>query len=111
MANWDIQSGRTTKQMQQAPENAVFVWCNSRLAYPEMLARALGRDDLAIWAFSRLSPQNLLARKFPALVIDHAALLGPEARLAIDRAQQLGTPVMLFNTGVVRPEGCERTQS
>jgi ABC-type sugar transport system substrate-binding protein len=104
MADWDRQSGRTTKQMQQAPDNAVFVWCNSHLAYPEMLARALGRDDLAIWALSRLSPRNLWARKFPALVIDHAALLGPEARLAIDRAQQLGTPVMLFNTTDDRPQ-------
>jgi hypothetical protein len=42
------QTGRTTKQMQEAPPNACFVWCNSRRSYPLALARRLNRSDLTI---------------------------------------------------------------
>ena len=41
-------SGMTTEQMKNAPQNAVFVWCNNVLHYPKSLARDLGRDDLEI---------------------------------------------------------------
>jgi hypothetical protein len=40
--------GETTKQMQNAPEGAYFVWYNDELAYPIKLATFLGREDLII---------------------------------------------------------------
>ena len=42
----DRQTGRTTQQMLDAPVGAVFVWCNSALTYPKILAHGLQRDDL-----------------------------------------------------------------
>lgn len=97
MHDWDRQSGKTTKQMTDAPENAVFIWCNGHMAYPELLARAIGRDDLAIWPLHRLSARNLRGRKFSALVLDHAAYISEEASEAIAMTVHLGTPVMEFN--------------
>ena len=42
-------TGRTTRQMENAPYGATFVWCsNHGLHYPRMLAKHLGRDDLII---------------------------------------------------------------
>jgi hypothetical protein len=69
-------SGRTTKQMREAPHGAVFVWCNGQLFYPRDLARHLGRADLEI-----VSPDSMreyhrfMGRKLSGLVIDHAAEL------------------------------------
>jgi|GEM_PF-5536226 len=66
------QTGRTTEQMQKAPRDAVFVWCNGRVHYPRELARALGRHDLQIMPSSYLrSPGNVLSCK-RRVVVDHA---------------------------------------
>lgn len=40
--------GKTTRQIQDAPRDAIFVWCNANLAYPRRLALLLGRTDLRI---------------------------------------------------------------
>ena len=68
------QDRRTTKQMIDAPRNAVFVWCNGITDYPQDLARSLGRTDLRIvtpmwmhrggWQGMDLRPEEL--------VLDHA---------------------------------------
>lgn len=69
------QTGRTTHQMQEAPPNTVYVWCDAHLEYPKALAQALNRTDLVIIAptgLLRLRGQN------PACVIlDHACVLTP----------------------------------
>ena len=83
----DRQTGRTTKQMQDAPENAVFIWVNQHLAYPEMLAQGLGRDDLEIKPPSWLKERNTRAREFSGLVIDHAASLDDDQIYAISCAR------------------------
>ena len=68
--------GYTTRQMQSAPEGALFVWCNYDLTYPKMLARYLNRKDLiikgpdifndgAIWLKGHNKP----------LILDHACEL------------------------------------
>jgi hypothetical protein len=69
--NTERQTGRTTRQMQHAPIDAVFVWCNSDLYYPKKLAQALGRNDLQIKprSFIRSKAWMGLCR---AVVVDHA---------------------------------------
>ena len=41
-------TGFTSRQMENAPDGAVFVWCNGHLDYPKRLAEHLGRKDLRI---------------------------------------------------------------
>jgi hypothetical protein len=67
------QTGRTTQQMLNAPVGAVFVWCNSDLAYPKGLARDLQRDDLVVRRLSWLERRNVMGRDFSGVVVDHAA--------------------------------------
>jgi hypothetical protein len=69
-------TGRTTKQMQEAPPGAIFVWCNGHLWYPRQLARRLGREDLRIIGPHQISPA--LAGVCPAVVLDHACPRMPE---------------------------------
>ena len=63
-------SGRTTKQMQEAPQNSIFVWVHHDLHYPKKLAEKIGRNDLKI-----VSPNWLLngwrGVQLSGLVIDH----------------------------------------
>lgn len=71
----DRQTGRTTRQMQESPRGAVFVWCNGHLAYPRDLARRLGRTDLEIVSPGWLDERNMRGREFTAIVLDHATEL------------------------------------
>ena len=41
-------TGLTTKQIEDAPKNSVFVWCNSHTYYPKRMAVDLGREDLRV---------------------------------------------------------------
>lgn len=41
-------TGATTRQMKEAPPDAVYLWCNDRMYYPQSLARDLGRADLRV---------------------------------------------------------------
>jgi hypothetical protein len=67
-------SGRTTKQMKDAPQGAVFVWCNASLNYPRNLAMQLGRTDLRIFGPSVFDEEayRLRGLELPAIVLDHA---------------------------------------
>lgn len=67
-------SGLTTRQMQEAPHGAVYVWVNSRLDYPVRHARALGRNDLEIVPLSWLDGHRWRGRDITGLVIDHAVV-------------------------------------
>lgn len=69
--NTGRQMGRTTRQMQHAPIEAVFVWENSNLYYPKKLAQALGRHDLQIKPRSFIRSQAWMGLR-RAVVIDHA---------------------------------------
>lgn len=71
---WAPQSGRTSAQMRNAPESAVFVWCNGHFYYPKMLARQLGRSDLIIISPDELA-EGRVVRGRKHIVIDHAAEL------------------------------------
>lgn len=64
--------GRTTKQMQAAPQAAIFVWCDSSLYYPKYLARRLGRKDLRVVPASWLTASMWGTSPDTHVVIDHA---------------------------------------
>lgn len=68
----DRQTGRTTRQLEEAPQGAIFVWCNSHMYYPQMLARKLGRDDIKIKPFSWLGERNVRGLRGTKVIIDHA---------------------------------------
>ena len=63
--------GTTTKQMTEAPRDAIFVWCNGHLDYPRRLAQHLGRKDL------RIEGPTFFENRWRGLrrpvVVDHAA--------------------------------------
>lgn len=66
--------GRTSAQMQAAPLNSVFVWCNGRHGYPRALARHLGRPDIHIVSPSWVGSGRALGCAH-TIVVDHAAML------------------------------------
>ena len=67
--------GNTTRQMQEAPRNAVFIWITSAtLPYAKSLAHELGRDDLEIIP-PHLIESRLRGRTVSGVVVDHAANL------------------------------------
>ena len=67
-------TGRTTRQIKDAPPGAIYVWCNNRTEYPKMLALKLGRGDIEVvppvWLV-----QGWVGRTLTGIVIDHAARL------------------------------------
>lgn len=71
----ETNTGRTTRQMQTAPQGALYVWHNVRLGFPRNLARELGRTDLVIVSPLWLSNgQQWFGRVWPGVVVDHAAI-------------------------------------
>jgi hypothetical protein len=64
-------SGRTHRQMIEAPQRAVYIWCNSHLFYPRELAREIGRADLRIIGPADLE-ERLRGLKAHQVVFDHA---------------------------------------
>jgi len=70
--------GNTTIQMTSAPYSSIFIWVNSNLGYPKLLASKIGRNDLDIKPLSWLSIRNIEGREFNGLIIDHAAILNSE---------------------------------
>ncbi len=80
MLNEQRDTGLTTRQMQAAPQGAVYVWCNSVLGYPTDLAQSLGRHDLKIVRPSWLEPKNVRGLVFTDVIIDHAAVLDESQR-------------------------------
>lgn len=69
----DRGTGRTTRQMQAAPKDAVFVWCfHGSLGYARDLARHLGRADLKIVSPSWLENSQYMGLTFSGIVTDHA---------------------------------------
>lgn len=70
-------SGTTTKQLLEAPENSIYVWVNGKVDYPKRLAAHLGRDDIKIVPPSFIGDQKLRGRNNP-IVLDHAVHLTPE---------------------------------
>ena len=78
-------TGITTKQMKEAPQDAVYIWANSDLHYPKRLAHELGRDDLKIERPSCLEDERFFRGWHPsAVVLDHAMELNGKRQRGID---------------------------
>lgn len=91
MDDVDRGTGRTSRQMLEAPELSVFIWCNDQLHYPTRLARRLGRFDLLILGLNTLGTNHhrLYGIQRP-IIVDHAVEWTPlmeHARRLIDRQQ------------------------
>ena len=88
MDNQERGSDRTTAQMLGAPKDAVFVWCNEKLYYPNKLACSLGRSDLKIVGPSWLESHNNRGLRASGIVVDHWTKLNErqEALLWVVRA-------------------------
>ncbi len=67
------QSGRTTKQIQEAPMGALFVRTGPK-GYTEALAHALGRTDLEIVGLDYFVTDRWRGKAARVVVVDHAAL-------------------------------------
>lgn len=72
------QTGRTTKQMLEAPQNAVYVWCNDRTEYPHKLALTMGRGDLRVVPKRWLQSHSWRGCQLDGLVVDHDTRLTRE---------------------------------
>jgi hypothetical protein len=68
-------TGRTTKQMQDAPQGAIYVWVNAHLKDAEKIAFRAGRTDLMIVPPWHLENDRLRGRTLTGIVVDHAARL------------------------------------
>lgn len=65
------QTGVTAKQMQDAPNGAIYVWVNGQLDYPRRLAENLNRTDLVIVSPGSVRLETVVGRRV-ALIVDHA---------------------------------------
>lgn len=75
----DRGTGRTTQQMREAPQGALFIWpFEGSLYYPKHLARSIGRDDLKIVGVDSLDNYSLVGRTYTGIILDHAANLSPK---------------------------------
>lgn len=79
-------TGRTTKQIEQAPPNAYFVWCCGDTYYAKMLCRKLGRSDITCIAPQALDNMAWALSRAKPMVADHAARLSEQQRAALNAA-------------------------
>ena len=93
-------SGRTTRQMEDAPVGALFVWCNAHLSYPTHLARVLGRPDLRVVSPYWLELGGWHGCRY-SVVVDHAADLTPRQRDAVSEIDQWAAIVYGADEGCV----------
>jgi len=88
----EFRSGKTTRQMMEAPANATFVWPNSNLAIPRSLARFLGREDLVFISAGNMEPRSLIGTPIHDLVVDHS-VCASDIREALDFLELHGTRI------------------
>ena len=79
-----IEEHESVKQMQQAPQNAVYIWRNTEFLEATRLAVSADRSDLEIYGIDCLNDGRIemfRGRRLPVVVLDHAAKLkGEELR-------------------------------
>jgi len=74
-------SGRTTKQIHEAPPGSLYIWCARDTSYLRALVNAYGRQDLEITNIDTLrytadAHRVCQGRIFPFIVVDHAIHMG-----------------------------------
>lgn len=85
MGNAKRNDGTTSRQIKEAPQGALFVWCNHDFYYPRQLAQALGRADLTICGpsvFDHMG-ERIRGRDYSDIVLDHAVSLRNEEAWAV----------------------------
>jgi hypothetical protein len=75
MENEDRGTGRTTKQMKEAKNKSVFVWCNEDLNYPKQLAKDLNKDLEIVGPSWFEKEHRFVGRNLTGIVLDHATNL------------------------------------
>ena len=65
--------GTTTRQMQNAPIGAVYIWVRRDTAYPKRVAEKIGRTDLKIVWPNWLTDSQWQGNWFGGIILDHAA--------------------------------------
>ena len=71
----------SVKQMQQAPQNAVYFWRNTEFLEATRLAVTAGRDDLEIYGIDGLNNSEMFCgQRLSGVVVDHAAKLTDEQK-------------------------------
>lgn len=87
-ADFNRQTGLTTRQMLSAPAAAIFVWCTNNTYYPTALAQHIGRNDLKVVPRLQLCRLDEVAWHKRKVVIDHA--LGSVHRLTCAELEAMG---------------------
>ena len=65
-------TGKTTKQMKDAPLNSIYIWVHTDLYYPRALATYLNRTDLDIVPPHWLNDFKWEGKIFSGIIADHA---------------------------------------
>ena len=76
-----IEEHESVKQMQQAPQNAVFIWRNTEFFEATSLAVTADRSDLEIYGIDVLNDDRIemfRGQRLSGVVVDHAAKLTAE---------------------------------
>lgn len=96
-------SGRTTRQIREAPFGATFVCCTQQaVLYTKHLAARLGRDDLRVTGPFAIEPERLRGIEAGRLVIDHATRLsGGQFTILVELDRRAG----LFPAST-KPQSC-----
>lgn len=78
-------TGRTTRQMLDAPNGAIYIWCNGDIAkngYPDALKKFLKRDDLVLYSIQFLENRGWRGLS-TTIVVDHACDLSIDAQQSL----------------------------
>lgn len=78
----DRGTGRTTRQLREAPQNSIYIWFNLNLHYVRKLAQHLGRNDIKVMTQDDIGYGRLNGLNVPILV-DHAV------RLTMQESQEI----------------------
>lgn len=109
------QTGITTRQMQNAPRGALYIWPNNQFGYPRALAASIDRQDLEIVSVGSLRVESIKGKRIQGFVIDHAVRFFPLSRLEICEALKIATlhaPVEVVPQGITeRAKILERGQT
>jgi len=65
------QTGRTTRQLQEAPKGSIFIWINWSIWYPRAIARELGREDIEMVGREWIKSDRWRGRTFSGVIVDH----------------------------------------
>lgn len=77
-------TGRTIAQLEEAPQNAIFIWCNEHIGYARALALWLGRHDIKVVAPSSIVRDRVLSGYTrDKIVVDHAAELTADQKMIL----------------------------